>query len=108
MMKLLSYSPRSEKKKHKKKKAFNFKRQPRLHALLYVQSAQEEPRLEMDSASRRLVRKGKKGHLPSRELTYPTWGSLENHRLKMDFSENMLVPRRVTLSIGNLYLDKVL
>lgn len=77
MMKLLSYSLRSEKKHtFDTKKAFNFKRQPRLHALLHVQSAQEEPRLEMDSASRRLVRKGEAGHL--------------------------------TLSIGNLYLDKVL
>ena len=27
--------------------------------------------------------------------TYPTWGSLENHRPKMDFSGDMLVPRRV-------------
>ena len=37
--------------------------------------------------------------LPSMKLTYPTWGSLENHRLK--YAENqgdMLIPWRVTLS----------
>ena len=37
--------------------------------------------------------------LPSRKLTYPTErepGEVrENHRLKMDFSGDMLVPRRV-------------
>ena len=33
--------------------------------------------------------------VPCRKLTYPTWGSWENHRLIMDFSGDMLVPRRI-------------
>ena len=35
--------------------------------------------------------------IPSRELTYPTLGSSENHRLKMPFFGDMLVPWRVTV-----------
>ena len=34
-------------------------------------------------------------HIPSRELTYPTKREKENHRLKMPFLGDMLVPRRV-------------
>ena len=39
-----------------------------------------------------------KGGLPSTKLTYPTWGSSENHRLKMPFWGDMLVSRRVYFS----------
>ena len=35
-------------------------------------------------------------YIPSRELTYPTLGSSENHRLKMPFWGDMLVPWRVS------------
>ena len=36
-----------------------------------------------------------KKNIPSRGLTYPTWGSSENHRLKMPFLGDMLISWRV-------------
>ena len=35
-------------------------------------------------------------NLPSRELTYPTWGSSENHLQKCQTVRDMLVPKRVS------------
>ena len=36
--------------------------------------------------------------------TYPTWGSSENHRLKMPFLGDMLVPWRVFQFCNDVYL----
>ena len=45
--------------------------------------------------------------VPSRELTYPTLGSLENHRFKSDGWEwDMLVSRRVSLLLRKPQLQQ--
>ena len=33
--------------------------------------------------------------IPSRELTYPTWGKVDSKDLKVPLGEDMLVPRRL-------------
>ena len=64
------------------------------------------PRSDLFLCIKLRIKRWRHEKVPSRELTYPTWG-IGKSSSKCHFGGDMLVPWRATISLGHLELHKI-